>query len=70
MAQGAGGGGDSPINITHRLKGVGFPARRDDLVERARANGAEGEVLDRLRAMPDQEFGTMADVMKAYGQTE
>ncbi len=70
MAQEAGGGGDSPINITHQLKGIGFPAKRDDLVKHAQGNGAEGEVLDRLKAMPEQEYGSMADVMKAYGRTE
>jgi len=61
-------GGQSPANITHHLKGIDFPARKQDLEKHAKQNGAADDVLEVIRGMPDDEFGNMADVMKAYGK--
>lgn len=66
MARGVGGG--SPANVAHFLKGIGFPARKNDLVKRARKNDADEQVIRELNRMPDQEYGNMADVMKGYGK--
>ncbi len=68
MARGM--GGQSPSNVTHHLKGIDFPAKKTDLVQHAKKNGAESEVLDAIEAMPDQDYENMADVMKAYGQSD
>lgn len=68
MAQGP--GERSPINVTHHLKGIRFPATRDDLLEQARENKADADVLDKIEQMPGQDYGTMADVMKGYGKTD
>ncbi|MFL5252543.1 MAG: DUF2795 domain-containing protein [Rhodopila sp.] len=61
-------GGHSPANITHYLKGMDFPASKQDLEKRAKDNGAEKEVLETIHGMPDGKFENMADVMKAYGK--
>ncbi|PPQ39009.1 DUF2795 domain-containing protein [Rhodopila globiformis] len=61
-------GGHAPANITHYLKGMDFPASRQDLEQCAKDNGAEKEVLETIHGMPDGKFETMADVMKAYGK--
>jgi Protein of unknown function (DUF2795) len=61
-------GGHSPANVTHHLKGLGFPASRQDLERQAEKNGAEQEILETIRGMPDDQFETMTDVMKAYGK--
>ena len=63
-------GGHSPANVSHHLKGIGFPASKEDLIQQARRNGAEGAVLEVLEAFPEDEFETMADVMKAYGEAD
>ena len=63
-------GGHSPANITHHLKGIDFPAGRDDLVKHAQKNDADEEILDVIRQMPDQKYGSMADVMKGVGEVE
>lgn len=63
-------GGHSPANIAHSLKGIDFPARKQELVEHARRNQAETAVMEILRQMPEQEYHTMADVMKGVGQVE
>ncbi|MCE8015166.1 DUF2795 domain-containing protein [Halomonas sp. MCCC 1A17488] len=63
-------GGRSPANITHHLQGVDFPARRDDLIAQAQANGAEDEVMEVVRRLPEQEYESMADVTKGVGEVE
>lgn len=61
-------GGHSPANVTHFLKGIEFPAKRDDLLRHARQNHADKDVLDEIQSMPEQEYGSMADVMKGFGK--
>ncbi|MFP4072185.1 MAG: DUF2795 domain-containing protein [Desulfovibrionales bacterium] len=58
----------SPADIAGSLKGIDFPAGKQDLIEQARHNHADQEVIDELERFPDQEYGNMADVMKGYGQ--
>jgi hypothetical protein len=60
--------GGSVANVTHSLKGIEFPARKSDLLDQAKKNHAERAVLDLIEAMPDQDYATMADVMKGYGK--
>lgn len=63
-------GGESPANVSTYLKGIDFPAGRDQLVQHAEKNGAESDVLNIVKQMPEQEYGNMADVMKAYGDVK
>ncbi len=63
-------GGRSPSNISHHLKGIEFPASRQDLVRHAQKGGADEEVLGVLKQMPERQYDNMADVMKGVGQAE
>ena len=65
MAQGL--GGQSPARITSHLKGAQFPATKNDLVDLARSNGAEEDVLEVFENLPGSEYASAAEVMKAYG---
>ena len=62
-------GGRSPSNITRHLRGMDFPANVQDLIEKARENNADDEVIRQLEQMPDQEYESMADVMAGFGQS-
>lgn len=68
MARGV--GGHSPSNIAKYLKGIDFPAGKDDLVEHAREQDADEEVIEILSQMPERDYKTMADVMKGVGEVE
>lgn len=59
-------GGHSPANIQKHLRGVDYPADRDQLLQVARRNDAPAEVLEEIRNMPEQEYGGPQDVMNAY----
>lgn len=60
-------GGHSPSNVTHHLKGIHFPADKQALVQQARRNGAPRDVMEEIEAMPDQDYASIAEVMKALG---
>lgn len=66
MAQGLGGA--SAANVTHHLSGIHFPAKRDELIAHARRNNAEIAIMEAIKKMPEKDYRTMADVMKALGQ--
>jgi len=61
-------GGESPANVATYLKGIDYPANKQDLLRHARQNGAEQDVVDVLERMPEQQYGNMADLMKGYGE--
>lgn len=60
----------STATIAQSLSGIDFPASRQDLVEHARKNSAENEVIDVLQQMPDEKYTSMADVFKGVGMTD
>lgn len=68
MSSSRGVGGESPSNVQKYLKGVDYPARKQDLMEQAKKNGAPQEVMQVIQQFPNQEFGGPQDVMKAYGE--
>jgi len=64
-------GGHSSVNVRDHMKGMHFPASKKDLLLRARDNGAGQDMLEVLESFPDgQEFESLADVMKAYGESD
>jgi len=63
-------GGHSPSNIAHHLKGIHFPASRQDLANKARDNNAPQDVIDVLEQMPDRQYTNMAEMMKGVGEAE
>jgi hypothetical protein len=55
--------GINPIQMQKFLGGVDYPASKEDLLMRARENGAPQDVLDELETLPEDEtFETPADV--------
>jgi len=56
----------SPANVTKTLKGIDFPANKQDLLKHAKQMKAEQVVVDEIQNMEDREYGSMADVMKAF----
>lgn len=62
------GSGHSPANVTKNLKGIDFPAEKQDLIKHAQHNKAEKVVLEEIQKMEERKYGSMADVMKSYGK--
>ena len=60
------GGGASPANVSKHLKGIDFPAKKQDLLKKAKQLKAEQVVIDVIQKMEDREYGSMADVIKSF----
>jgi hypothetical protein len=65
-----GTGGQSAANVTHHLSGVHFPASKEDLLVRARDSGGGQDVLEVLESLPEGEFDSLTDVVKAVGEVD
>jgi methyl coenzyme M reductase subunit C-like uncharacterized protein (methanogenesis marker protein 7) len=50
--------------VQKALKGVDYPASKDDLAEQAERNGADRELVDALRGMGKDSFDGPNAVMK------
>lgn len=62
-------GGHSPANLTTHLKGIHFPADKQAIVRQAKSNKAPREVMEEIEAMPEQDYASVAEIMKAFGKT-
>jgi hypothetical protein len=60
----------NPIQLQKFLKGMDYPAKKQDLLDLAKKNGADDNVLSTLHEIEDEEFETPADVSKAVGAVE
>jgi len=59
----------SAAELEKYLKGVNFPASKDNLIEKARANGAPEEVIDMINDLSEDNFNSPIDVSKAFGES-
>ncbi len=55
----------NPIQVQKYLSGIDYPASKDDIVATAEKEGADGDVLDALKNIPDGEYDAPTAVSKA-----
>ncbi len=60
----------NPIQVQKFLKGVDYPASKQELIDKARAEGADQNVVQTLQAMPGERFNSPNDVAQAIGKIE
>ena len=60
----------NPIQMQKYLKGMNYPASKEELVKHAAQQGADENVRSVLEQLPDQQYETSADVSKAVGQAD
>lgn len=58
----------SPAQIQQYLGGVDYPCSKDDLVEHAREEGADENVIDIIEGLPMDRFNSPNDVSEAMGE--
>jgi hypothetical protein len=58
----------NPIQLQKYLSGIDYPASKRDLVDRARRQGADENVVRTLEGLPREEFNSPNDVSEAVGQ--
>ncbi len=64
----------SAASIAKSLKGIDFPADKNDLVKRAQQNKGQTEdsdaIIDTINQLPDKKYNSMTDVEHEVGQIE
>ena len=60
----------NPVQAQTFLGGIDYPASKEDLVEHAEQQGADEEVLDALRQIPDREYDGPNAVSHEIGEIE
>ena len=60
----------NPIQVQKFLKGLTYPAKKEQVVEHAREQGADENVVSVLEKLPDEQYQTPADVSRAIGRVE
>ena len=58
----------NPIQLQKFLGGIDYPADKQTLIDRARENGADDEVIGTLENLPADRFNSPNDVSEAYGK--
>lgn len=56
--------------IQAALKGIHYPASKQDLVSQARQNGAPDGLINWIQGLPQSQFGGPQDVQKAFGKED
>jgi hypothetical protein len=59
----------NPIQMQKFLSGVDYPASKDDLVRHAEQQGADSDVLNNLRKMPNREYNGPNAVSQEFSQS-
>lgn len=60
----------NPIQMQKYLKGMDYPASKQELLDHAKHSGADENVCSTLERLPDDNYETPADVSKAVGKIE
>lgn len=61
----------NPVEVQKNLKGVDYPADKQELIQHAKQHGANQDVISLLEQLPDkQQFENPTDLNKALGEIE
>ena len=60
----------APTMVTQSLKGIKFPATKNDLLDRAKANNAPEGVIHNIEKLPEGNYQQMIDVTHNFGRTQ
>ena len=60
----------SPAVVEKSLKGMHYPAKKEDLIKHAKQQGADEEIVDTLKDLPEEKFESPIAVSKAIGEME
>jgi hypothetical protein len=60
----------NPIQLQKHLKGMDYPASKEELIQHAQQHGADENAMSVLQQLPEQEYQTPTDVSEAVGAME
>lgn len=60
--------GGMTTEIQQALKGMDYPASKQELMQQAKKNNANQNVMQAIENLPEQKFNSPTAVQKAWGQ--
>jgi hypothetical protein len=57
----------NPIQLQKYLGGIDYPARKQELLDRAKKSGADKNVMNTLKSLPRDKFNSPNDISEAIG---
>ena len=60
----------NPVEIEKSLRGINFPATKEEITKKAKENGAGREILDALNKLSEKEYQKPMDITKEVGMSE
>lgn len=60
----------APIQVQKFLKGMDYPASREDLIKQAKKNKAGNDIIGLLENIKTDKFNSPADVSKGLGDSD
>lgn len=61
-------GKSNPIQVQKFLKGLDYPVSKQDIINQAKKNKADKEIMDLLNHLDDREYNSPVEVSKAISQ--
>lgn len=58
----------SPAQVESYLKGIKFPASKQEIIRQAQDNGADKPALNILESLKDKEYNSPIDISKSIGK--
>jgi hypothetical protein len=62
-------GGTHSAQVQKSLGGLNFPARKQDIIDHAKRNGASDEVMRLLEELPRDSFENIGELTRGSGNT-
>ncbi|MGZ7046710.1 MAG: DUF2795 domain-containing protein [Methanobacterium sp.] len=60
--------GGMTAEMQKALKGMDYPASKQELLQQAKQNNASKDVMNTIENLPEEKFNSPVDVQKAWGQ--
>jgi len=61
------GGNLNPDDLQQYIGDMNFPAKKDEVAEKAEQNGAPQQVVDQIKGLDKQEFSNLGDLQSTLG---
>lgn len=61
------GGNLNPDDLQQYVGDMNFPAKKDEVAEKAEQNGAPQQVVDQIKGLDKQEFSNLGDLQSTLG---
>ncbi|WP_341529721.1 DUF2795 domain-containing protein [Nostoc sp. UHCC 0302] len=60
----------NPVQLQKHLKGIDYPASKQELIVHAQQHGADENAISALESLPEDQYETPTDVSRAISETE